>query len=103
RPDLIGPFFTLLPHQEVGLSYVLNTPDDRQAMLETIGVASLAELLQAIPESLKLKRPLNVPPALTEIELTQHMQRLAGRNPSAARRRRVRGGGKHLRSHAARR
>jgi glycine dehydrogenase subunit 1 len=69
--------------QEVRLSYVLNTPDDRQAMLETIGVASLAELLQAIPESLQLKRPLHVPPALSEIELTQHMQRLAGRNRSA--------------------
>jgi glycine cleavage system P protein (glycine dehydrogenase) subunit 1 len=65
------------------LSYVLNTPSDRRAMLERIGVKSLAELLQNIPESLQLKTPLQVPPALTEIELTQHMQQLGGRNQSA--------------------
>jgi glycine dehydrogenase subunit 1 len=65
------------------LSYVLNTPDDRQAMLQAIGVRSVEELLQSIPAQLRLKRPLDVPPALTEIELTRHAQELAGRNQSA--------------------
>lgn len=64
------------------MSYVLNTPDDQRAMLERIGVQSVEELFQSIPEALRLKRPLNVPPALTEIELTRHMQALAARNQS---------------------
>jgi glycine dehydrogenase subunit 1 len=65
------------------LSYVLNTSDQQQAMLQQIGVASLDELFQSIPASLRLKRPLNVPPALTEIEMTRHFQELAAKNQSA--------------------
>src|SRR5205823_3132377 len=37
----------------------------------------------SIPASLRLQRPLNVPPALTEIELQQHMAALARRDISA--------------------
>ncbi len=65
------------------MSYVLNTPDDQRAMLEQIGVASVQQLFQTIPPELRLKRPLQVPPALTEIELTQHLQHLAAHNRSA--------------------
>ncbi len=65
------------------MSYVLNTPDDRREMLGRIGVAGVAELFRAIPDNVQLHRPLNVPPALTEIELTQHAQALAARNRSA--------------------
>src|SRR5712691_2602315 len=52
-------------------------------MLAHIGVASVDELFQSIPPALRLQRPLAVPPALTEIELTRHMQQLAARNRSA--------------------
>jgi glycine dehydrogenase subunit 1 len=65
------------------LSYVLNTPDDRRAMLDAVGVQSVQDLLRAIPDSLQLQQPLDVPPALTEIELTQHLEELAARNTSA--------------------
>lgn len=65
------------------MSYVLNTPEDRRAMLAKIGVKSGDELFANIPESLRLKRPLQVPAALTEIELTRHMQALAVRNQGA--------------------
>src|SRR5262245_42455370 len=65
------------------MSYVLNTPDDRRAMLEHIGAGSVEELFASIPPALRLNRPLNVPPALGEIELTQHLQRLAAQNQSA--------------------
>jgi glycine dehydrogenase subunit 1 len=68
---------------EFCLSYVLNTADQRRAMLEEIGADSLGDLFQSIPDALQLKRPLNVPPALTEIELTEHMQKLAARNRAA--------------------
>jgi glycine dehydrogenase subunit 1 len=66
------------------LSYVLNTPDDQRDMLAKIGVESVPDLFRSIPPELRLKRPLNVPPALTEIELTRHLQELGGRNRSAA-------------------
>jgi glycine dehydrogenase subunit 1 len=69
---------------EVGLSYIVNTPEERRAMLEQIGVASVEDLFAGIPPELRLNRPLDVPPALTEIELTRHVQALAARDRSAA-------------------
>jgi glycine dehydrogenase subunit 1 len=65
------------------LSYVLNTPDDQQAMLRQIGVASVQDLFANIPPHLRLNRPLAIPPALSEQELTRHVQGLAARNRSA--------------------
>ncbi|HLJ92339.1 MAG TPA: aminomethyl-transferring glycine dehydrogenase subunit GcvPA [Gemmataceae bacterium] len=65
------------------MSYVLNTADQQRAMLAEIGAASIADLFRPIPAALQLKRPLDVPPALTELELTQHMQELASRNRAA--------------------
>jgi glycine cleavage system P protein (glycine dehydrogenase) subunit 1 len=62
------------------LSYVLNTALDQKAMLAAIGVSSLDELFQAIPDKLRLRRPLHVPQALSELELEQLTQNLANRN-----------------------
>jgi glycine dehydrogenase subunit 1 len=52
-------------------------------MLKQIGVSSVQDLFRSIPESLRLKRLLNIPAALSEIELTQHLQRLAASSQSA--------------------
>jgi glycine cleavage system P protein (glycine dehydrogenase) subunit 1 len=49
-------------------------------MLKTIGVASIEDLFQTVPAEVRLKRPLEAPPALTEIALQQHMLELAGAN-----------------------
>ena len=65
------------------MSYVLNTPEDQQAMLARIGVKSIEELFEQVPAAVRLRRPLEVPPALSEIELTRHVQDLASRNCSA--------------------
>lgn len=64
-------------------SYVLNTSEDQQSMLESIGATSVEELFNAIPETLRLSRPLAVPSALTEQELTRHASQLAAKNQSA--------------------
>ena len=66
------------------MSYVLNTPADQKAMLARIGVGSVEELFANIPAELRLKRALAIPPALGEMELQRHVERLAGRNRSAA-------------------
>jgi glycine dehydrogenase subunit 1 len=65
--------------------YILNTPDDQRAMLKQVGVASVEELFRQVPDAVRLHRPLNVPPALSEMELTQHVQALAAANQSADR------------------
>ena len=64
--------------------YVLNTPDDQAAMLARIGTASIEDLFAPIPAEYRLGLPLDIPPALTEPELTRHMYALAARNQSAA-------------------
>ena len=64
------------------MPYLFNTAADTAAMLKAIGVSSLEELFAMVPADLRLKRPLNLPPALTEIELTAHMSELATRNES---------------------
>src|SRR3954451_18630591 len=62
------------------MPYFYNTPDDIAAMLQAIGVGSIDELFACVPDELRLKRPLNVPPALSEMELAQHLQALAAKN-----------------------
>ncbi|HTU26362.1 MAG TPA: aminomethyl-transferring glycine dehydrogenase subunit GcvPA [Pirellulales bacterium] len=65
------------------MPYIANTLEDQRAMLEAIGIGSVDELFSAIPSELRLNRPLAIGPALTELELTQRMSMLAGRNRSA--------------------
>jgi glycine dehydrogenase subunit 1 len=62
------------------MPYFYNTETDIAAMLKAIGAGSLDELFASIPAVLRLKRALNLPPALSEIELAQHMQALAAKN-----------------------
>jgi glycine cleavage system P protein (glycine dehydrogenase) subunit 1 len=50
--------------------YEANTPDDQRVMLEAIGMRSLEDLFNTIPEELRTKGPLAIPPALSELELT---------------------------------
>jgi glycine dehydrogenase subunit 1 len=77
------------------MGYILNTPDDQRAMLEAIGVASLDELFAQIPPALRFNRELNIPPALSEIELTAHMTELAGKNVAAGQKVCFLGGGSY--------
>jgi glycine dehydrogenase subunit 1 len=62
------------------VAYLYNTPQQQREMLATIGVGSIAELFEQVPENLRLRRPLDLPPALTEIELENHLRELAAKN-----------------------
>ncbi|MBL9093245.1 MAG: aminomethyl-transferring glycine dehydrogenase subunit GcvPA [Planctomycetaceae bacterium] len=67
------------------MSYLFNTSEDQKAMLEAIGVGSLDELFsQLVPDDSRLHRPLDIPPAMSEIELTSHMQALAAKNTACS-------------------
>ena len=65
------------------MPYIYNTADDQREMLAAIGAASIDELFAPIPADLQLQRPLDLPPALSELELDQHLRQLAARNRHA--------------------
>jgi glycine dehydrogenase subunit 1 len=63
--------------------YIPNTDDDRRAMLDRIGVASVDELFADIPGEFRIDG-LNLPPALPELDLTREMAAMAEENVVAA-------------------
>lgn len=65
------------------MPYLHQTPEERESMLRAIGVASVDELFESLADETRLTRPLNIPPALSELELTQTFARLAERNQHA--------------------
>jgi len=54
---------------------------DLPGMLHTIGVESLGELIdRTVPDSIRLKQPLNLPEAMTEYEYLDHIRKLGSKN-----------------------
>ena len=60
--------------------YLSLTDRDRDEMLAAIGVSSVDDLFEQIPEAVRFTGELNVPPALTEAELVRHFEELAAKN-----------------------
>src|SRR5229473_1870087 len=54
-------------------------------MLQQIGAASIEQLFDSIPEALRLQDHLNVPAALSEIDLLRKFEQTAARNQAANR------------------
>src|SRR5580765_2456747 len=54
-------------------------------MLKQIGVASIENLFASIPEQLRLRQPLDVPAAMSELELLRRFDELGARNRAARR------------------
>jgi glycine dehydrogenase subunit 1 len=64
--------------------YTATTAADLDAMLATIGVASLQEIFdRQIPEAVRLGRALALPDGLPEQDVYEHLRELAARNTSA--------------------
>ena len=59
--------------------FIPHTDTERDAMLETIGVARVADLFKDVPAAHRFP-DLNLPPGLTEMEVMSEMQGLAGVN-----------------------
>lgn len=62
------------------MTYTPHTPADIEAMLAEVGVASWEELFASIPQKLLLNRPLQLPEALSEYDLTNYFKSLADCN-----------------------
>ena len=59
------------------MRYIPHTAGDVTQMLERIGVATLEDLFVEVPESVRLKRPLDIQEPASETELLREMKALA--------------------------
>jgi glycine dehydrogenase subunit 1 len=60
--------------------YTSATDRDRREMLDAIGVESIEELFADIPERVRLRRPIELPPGCSEQEVYGELAALAARN-----------------------
>jgi len=66
------------------MEYIANTPRDQEEMLSAIGAGSLEELLEGIPEQLRV-RGLDLGAGLSEMELLAHLRARGAKNNHADR------------------
>src|SRR5215510_12016027 len=69
-----------LPAPRITMRYIPNSAEEREEMLREMGRKSVGDLFSGIPDRLKLKRPLNLPPALSETDTIDFFRNLAQRN-----------------------
>jgi glycine dehydrogenase subunit 1 len=62
------------------MRYLPKSPSERRAMLDAIGVRSAEELFASIPEQFRLKKPLNLPAAMSEAEIIEYFRARANEN-----------------------
>jgi glycine dehydrogenase subunit 1 len=62
------------------MSYISLSDKDKKEMMAKIGISSLAELFRSIPKDIMLKRELNVPSPMTELELIELFEKIAQKN-----------------------
>ncbi len=62
------------------MRFLSATDADRATMLGAVGVSAIEELFEQVPEAVRLGRPLDLEPALSEPELVAHLEELASRN-----------------------
>jgi len=63
------------------MTFVPHSDRDRREMLDRIGAEDLEELFDGVPEEVRLRDPLRLPPVLSEWEALERVRELAGRNP----------------------
>ncbi len=63
------------------LRHIGPSENDLQLMLKTIGSATLEQLIsETIPDNIRLKEPLDLDPAMTEYEYSNHISQLGNKN-----------------------
>jgi glycine dehydrogenase subunit 1 len=64
------------------MSYLSLSDKDKKEMLAIVGVAKTDDLFCCIPEAVRLKRPLDLPPAHSELELVRTIEAIGRKNAS---------------------
>ncbi|NMP37669.1 MAG: aminomethyl-transferring glycine dehydrogenase subunit GcvPA [Clostridiales bacterium] len=62
------------------MSYIPGTARERAEMLADTGCKSIDDLFSCVPESVRLKAPLNLPEAQTEFEVLSDIESIAAKN-----------------------
>jgi len=62
------------------MDYTQITPQQRDRMLQAVGAMDMADLLRQVPDEIRLKAPLKLPPAMDEMALREHLTELARKN-----------------------
>jgi glycine dehydrogenase subunit 1 len=62
------------------MSYTSLSEKDKKEMIAKIGVTSVEELFRSVPEDLRLKKALSVPPSLGEQELLSYFEKIRTQN-----------------------
>ncbi|HYM12305.1 MAG TPA: aminomethyl-transferring glycine dehydrogenase subunit GcvPA [Bryobacterales bacterium] len=62
------------------MRYLPKSDSERQAMLDSMGLASLDDLFSHLPPGLRLNRPLAIPPGQSEYEIIDYFRERAGEN-----------------------
>ncbi len=75
------------------MPYLFATDDEQQEMLAAIGVREIDDLFEMIPEEIRLKRELDLPAALTEIEFDSRLRKSLAADAASAQRICFQGGG----------
>jgi len=65
------------------MDYVQITSREREEMLKAVGAKSIVDLLRQVPDEIRLDSPLNLPAAMDELSLRDHLTKLAGSNKPA--------------------
>jgi glycine dehydrogenase subunit 1 len=62
------------------MRYLPKSPSERKEMLQAVGVATIDELFQSIPQEFRLRGPLPLPGPLSEAEIIKYFQARAQEN-----------------------
>lgn len=65
------------------MRYIPNSPEEREEMLEIVGLKSADELFRSIPSDVQLNRALNVTEPLAEPEVIAAMESMADKNTAS--------------------
>ena len=65
------------------MRYIPNSPEEREEMLASVGLAAAADLFKSIPAGVKLDRRLDVTEPLAEPEVIAAMEAMAAKNTAA--------------------
>ena len=65
------------------MRYIPNSPEEREEMLASVGLANAKELFRSIPEDVQLNRALNLTDPLAESEVIAAMEAMAAKNTGA--------------------
>jgi len=64
----------------INMRYIPTTEEQKKEMLKEIGVSSFEDLIESVPQSLRLKEKLSIPEAMSESELEDKIYHIAQKN-----------------------